>query len=43
MATMFYSLFGEGRGHATLVCAIVEDLRKFHQIVITHLDKPTNC
>ena len=34
MATMFYSLSGEGRGHATRVRAIVEDLRKLHQTVI---------
>ncbi len=34
MATMFYSLSGEGRGYATRVHAIVEDLRKLHQTVI---------
>lgn len=34
MATMYYSLSGEGRGHSTRVRAIVENLRKYHQIVI---------
>ena len=34
MATIFYSLSGEGRGHATRVRAVVEELRKHHRIVI---------
>ena len=34
MATLFYSLSGEGRGHATRVRAIVEELRRNHRIVI---------
>ena len=34
MATIFYSLSGEGRGHATRVRAIVEELRGHHRIVI---------
>ncbi len=34
MATIFYSLSGEGRGHATRVRAVVEELRNHHKIVI---------
>ena len=34
MATIFYSLSGEGRGHATRVRAVVEELRKQHRVVI---------
>lgn len=34
MATIFNSLSGEGRGHATRVRAIVEELRRHHRIVI---------
>lgn len=34
MATLFYSLSGEGRGHATSVRSIVEGLRRHHRIVI---------
>lgn len=34
MATIFYSMAGEGRGHATRVKAIVEDLRKRHRVVL---------
>ena len=34
MATIFYSLSGEGRGHATRVRAVVEELRKRHRVVI---------
>ncbi len=34
MGTIFYGLAGEGRGHATRVRTIVEDLRKEHRIVI---------
>jgi len=34
MATIFYSMAGEGRGHATRVRAIVEDLRKRHRVVL---------
>ena len=34
MATIFYSLSGEGRGHATRVRAVVEALRKQHRVVI---------
>ncbi len=34
MATIYYSLAGEGRGHATRVRAVVEELRKQHKIVI---------
>ncbi len=34
MATIFYSLCGEGRGHATRVHAIVERLRMQHRVVI---------
>lgn len=32
MATIFYSMSGEGRGHATRVRAIVEDLRRRHRV-----------
>lgn len=34
MATIFYSMSGEGRGHATRVRAIVEDLRTRHRVVL---------
>ncbi|QQS07204.1 MAG: teichoic acid biosynthesis protein [Fibrobacterota bacterium] len=34
MATIFYSMSGEGRGHATRVKAIVEDLRERHRVVL---------
>ena len=34
MATIFYSLSGEGRGHATRVRAVVEQLRQQHRVVI---------
>lgn len=34
MARIFYSLAGEGRGHATRVRAIVEELRNFHEFTI---------
>lgn len=34
MATIFYSMAGEGRGHATRVKAIVDDLRKRHRVVL---------
>jgi uncharacterized protein (TIGR00661 family) len=34
MATIFYSMAGEGRGHATRVRAIVEDLRRRHRVVL---------
>ena len=34
MATIFYSMAGEGRGHATRVHAIVEDLRRRHRVVL---------
>jgi len=34
MATIFYSLAGEGRGHATRVRTIVEHLRSQHRLVI---------
>ena len=34
MAKIFYSVAGEGRGHATRVRAVVEQLRSEHQIVI---------
>lgn len=34
MSTIFYSLSGEGRGHATRVRAVVEQLRKQHRVVI---------
>jgi uncharacterized protein (TIGR00661 family) len=34
MAKIFYGLCGEGRGHATRVHAIVEGLRKDHEVVI---------
>jgi uncharacterized protein (TIGR00661 family) len=34
MATIFYSMSGEGRGHATRVKAIVEDLRLRHRVVL---------
>ena len=34
MATIFYSLAGEGRGHATRVRTIVEQLRSEHRFVI---------
>ena len=34
MATIAYSLSGEGRGHATRVLAMVEQLRKQHRIVV---------
>jgi uncharacterized protein (TIGR00661 family) len=34
MATIFYSMAGEGRGHATRVRAIVEDLRQRHRVVL---------
>jgi uncharacterized protein (TIGR00661 family) len=34
MATIFYSVGGEGRGHATRVRAVVEDLRREHAVFI---------
>jgi uncharacterized protein (TIGR00661 family) len=34
MARIFYSVAGEGRGHATRVRALVEDLRHEHQVVL---------
>lgn len=34
MSTIFYSMSGEGRGHATRVRAIVEDLRQRHRVVL---------
>ncbi len=34
MATIFYSMSGEGRGHATRVRAIVEDLRTRHDVTL---------
>lgn len=34
MATIFYSMSGEGRGHATRVRAIVDDLRRRHRVFL---------
>lgn len=34
MAKLFFSLSGEGRGHATRVRAVVEELRRVHRITI---------
>lgn len=34
MAKIFYSMAGEGRGHATRVRAVVERLRKRHELVL---------
>ena len=34
MAKIFYSMAGEGRGHATRVRAVVEELRPRHEIVL---------
>jgi len=34
MAKIFYSMAGEGRGHATRVRAVVEQLRRRHEIVL---------
>lgn len=34
MAKIFYSMAGEGRGHATRVRALVEQLRRRHEIVL---------
>jgi uncharacterized protein (TIGR00661 family) len=34
MAKLFFSLSGEGRGHATRVRAVVEELRSLHRITI---------
>jgi len=34
MSTLFYSMSGEGRGHATRTRAIVEDLRRRHRVVL---------
>lgn len=34
MATIFYSMSGEGRGHASRVRAIVEELRQRHRVVL---------
>ena len=34
MATIFFSLAGEGRGHATRVSAVVEQLRREHRLVL---------
>lgn len=34
MAKIFYSMAGEGRGHATRVRAIVEELRKDHEVIL---------
>ena len=34
MATIFYGVSGEGRGHATRVRAVVEDLRHEHRVII---------
>lgn len=34
MATIFYSMAGEGRGHATRVQTIVEELRKDHELIL---------
>ena len=38
MGLIFYGVCGEGRGHATRVYAIVEELRKEHEIVIFTYD-----
>ena len=32
MATIAISLCGEGRGHATRICALVEELEQYHEI-----------
>ena len=34
MVTIFFSMSGEGRGHATRVSAVVEQLRRDHKIVL---------
>ena len=34
MAKIFYSMAGEGRGHATRVRAVVEQLRRRHEVVL---------
>jgi uncharacterized protein (TIGR00661 family) len=34
MAKIFYSMAGEGRGHATRVRTLVEDLRKRHELIL---------
>ena len=34
MARIFYSVSGEGRGHATRVRAVVEGLRRIHEVTI---------
>src|SRR5262245_15529481 len=34
MAKIFYSVMGEGRGHATRVRTLVESLRREHKIVL---------
>ncbi|MEO0477894.1 MAG: glycosyltransferase family protein [Planctomycetota bacterium] len=34
LATIFYGLAGEGRGHATRACTIVEALRQDHRVVL---------
>lgn len=34
MGKLFYAVSGEGRGHATRACTLIEDLRRDHQIVL---------
>ena len=34
MSTIFYSMAGEGRGHATRVRTVVENLRANHRLVL---------
>lgn len=34
MAKIFYSLAGEGRGHATRVRAVIQDLEQEHEITV---------
>lgn len=34
MATIFYGIAGEGRGHATRAMSLIEDLRERHRVVV---------
>ncbi len=39
MAKIWYSVFGEGYGHATRSTAIIEELQKNHKLLITGFNK----
>jgi len=39
MARIFYGVSGEGRGHATRARALIEDLRRRHEVVVYSFDQ----